>query len=89
MKSDLTPLLTPEAVRMLRIERALRRHATVNLLDLMVIAGEVSVATLKRDLQCMRHVLGATIVYRVGKGYSLYGTWAGVRAAVAAELERA
>lgn len=86
MKADETPLLTAEAVRMLRVERLLRRFAHVPLRDMITVTGG-SMATVKRDLLCMRTVLDAPITYHAGSGYALAPGWPGVRAALIRQLE--
>jgi hypothetical protein len=72
-------LLTPQAARWWRIEQALRRNACLNFNSLRHTVGGVSAATLKRDLQTMRTVLDAPIVYdKWGDGYRLVAEWPGL-----------
>lgn len=53
----------------------------------MLCRLEVSPATLKRDLQCLRDELGAPIKYEHHEGgYRLTEAWAGVAAAIFAEV---
>jgi hypothetical protein len=84
-KSEVSPLLTPMAVRIVLIERALRAGRPT--FERLQRATGASRATLKRDLLLMRTSLGAAIHYDAGsKGYSLSQPWVGVAAVLARSL---
>ena len=79
-------LLTPQAVRLCRIEGMLRRSGCVSF-DELRTALDVSRATLKRDLSCLREHLEAPISYdRWDNGYRLARGWSGVMEKVADSL---
>lgn len=85
-KSERTPLLTTVGLRVVKIERMLRRGRVVSFAELR---GElkVSPATVKRDLMLMRDELGAPIEWcAVARGYQLTAPWAGVAATIYNEL---
>lgn len=82
-----TALLTTTGLRMLRIERMLRRARCVSF-KAMRAECECSVATLKRDLRFLRDELGAPLLFdRRETAYRLAGNWAGVQAMIFAQLE--
>lgn len=86
-KSEASALLTTQAARLYKIERALRRGRTVPFATLRN-AIEVSPATLKRDLQLLRDEFGAPIQYDVVEnGYRLVGAWPGIPAMLFEQLE--
>jgi predicted DNA-binding transcriptional regulator YafY len=85
-KSELTCLLTPQAVRFCRIERMLRRGRCVSFAALRDQLG-CSTATLKRDIQALREELGAPIRYEAPAGYRITGLWVGVAATLFEQLE--
>jgi biotin operon repressor len=87
-KSELTCLLTPQAVRFCRIERMLRRGRHVSFATMQSDLG-VSAATLKRDIQSLREELGAPIRYETRVGYCITGLWVGVAATLFEQLEAA
>lgn len=71
-------LLTPQAARCYRIERALRRMGCLRFDELRALVG-VSAATLKRDMQCMRQELDAPLRYDAwANGYRLDPSWPGL-----------
>ncbi len=79
IKSEMSALLTPMAVRIVLIERALRTGRPT--FERLMSASGASRATLKRDMHLMRSELGAVIQYdRRSGGYRLAGQWAGVAA---------
>jgi predicted DNA-binding transcriptional regulator YafY len=73
-----TPLLSAEAARLLRIERRLAAGNGATFAELEKMLA-VSAATLKRDLRILREQLDAPIEYdRNGYRYSITKTWCGV-----------
>jgi len=78
-------LLTPQAARYYRIERALRQKGCLRFNELKALVG-VSTATLKRDMQCMRQVLEAPLRYDAWEnGYRLDPAWPGLLAKIEEE----
>lgn len=79
-------MLTTSAVRMYRLERALRhgRGATAKQL---CARSNVSIATFKRDLDALRGELGAPITYDPTTRCYVMQAWRGVLAAIAEQLE--
>lgn len=88
-KRKATALLTTDAMRFVRIERRLRSgQATFE--QLRGCVGDVSAATLKRDLKAMREELGAPIHWDSGnRAYHLAGEWPGVGACLWEEVRPA
>lgn len=75
-----TALLTPEAVRFVRIERLLRSRSA-SFEQLRACVDGVSDSTLKRDLQAMRDEFDAPITWdREHRVYRLASEWAGMSA---------
>jgi predicted DNA-binding transcriptional regulator YafY len=88
-RSEVSTLLTPMAVRFVKIERALRRERVVPMSRLLRITG-VSLPTLKRDLACMRDELGAPIQFHQPEGgYRFCGPWPGVASFLFEHMEAA
>lgn len=83
-----TALLTTQGARLLRIEAMLRNRQAPTFLD-MRHACRCSVATLKRDLRCMREELGAPVHFDVSeRGYRLIDEWPGVLPALFEQAQR-
>lgn len=80
-------LLTSQAARCYKIERALRRNGCVAFSKLRELVG-VSPATLKRDIHYMRRALEAPLCYDASQnGYHLADEWPGLLSKVAEEAQ--
>lgn len=82
-------LLSDRAIRLRKLERMLRPGGVVPCRRLQSVAG-ASIATFKRDLDCLRLDFGARIAYVPAEfGYRLENLdWPGVLPALVDELRR-